>query len=75
MILTKGEQFYMPADKLGIEQATPLQQYKVQIHKLPVKGSDTVLVVVKHFKTKKCNKVTLSIKKGTIINHGTKVTD
>lgn len=75
MTLTKGEQFYMPVDKLSIESASPHQYYKVQIHKLPHPKSDSIIVVVKHYVTRKCNKVTLVLKKSTVINHGIKVTD
>jgi len=72
MKIAQGQSYYIPAATLGITAYSPYQQYKIQIHKPPKDGA--VLVVVKHYKTRKCNKVTLLLKVSTIEKHGIEVT-
>ena len=63
LIISKGDLFYLPASVLAIK-ATTKQEFKVQIHH--VVSKDDFIVLVKHYRTKKCNKVTVKLTRKAI---------
>lgn len=67
----KGELYYVPASVLGLPSVSPSQEYKVQIHQVMSDGN--VLLLVKHFETKECNKVTVKVALTAIQTYGFKV--
>lgn len=64
-----GDLWYIKGSFLGIE-SSPLQYYKVQIF---MKKKDEYLVEVKHYETKKCNKVHLLVSEKVIKKEGIKL--
>ena len=66
-----GEIYYLPASTLGITTDMPKQMFKVQIHK--VLDDTDVIVLVKHYQTKKCDKITLKLTISSIVTHGSRV--
>lgn len=67
-MISKGQLWYLPCDVLGIEGSSN-QMYKVQIFIICNNNID-IIVEVKHYKTKECNKVHLKIKKEVINKKG-----
>lgn len=69
--ILKGDLFYLPASVLSITGAGVKQVFKVQIHH--VTDLDKFIVLVKHWRTKKCNKVTVELSRKAIEVNGFKV--
>ena len=67
-MISKGQLWYLPHNVLGI-QGTPNQMYKVQIF-IICKDNINVVVEVKHYKTKECNKVHIKIGKEVLTKKG-----
>ena len=67
-MISKGQLWYIPHNVLGIE-GCEWQMYKVQIF-IICSDNTNVLVEVKHYKTKKCNKVHVKLSKKVITEKG-----
>lgn len=65
-----GQLYYMPVTTLGLPQNISTQYYKVQI--ITIISSTEVLVMIKHHKTKECNKVVVKVSLEIIKNLGIK---
>jgi hypothetical protein len=69
--ILRGDQFYLPAGVLGIRDVSPKQVFKISVHK--ISGPDKFIVIIHHYRTKECDKVTIELTRTAIENHAYKL--